>query len=131
MVLTFNQLKTPPAIKRIAAFLGVDDATPPLPVRNGFSLPRFKAFPLMTYATETIPLLRQARRYIKPLLNHHGLYPLYWLVESNLKHVPKPELSPSFQAELEDVFRPDVEYLERMLGEPLAQKPTRVQALAS
>jgi hypothetical protein len=144
LVIVFDDIERRPrqVYKQIVDFLGIeDDGRHDFVRENVFARPKSALVARMVRFAHLNPGAKKLRIWLKPLLNDHGIRPIAWLIESNLKSAAKPDLSAAFRLELEGAFAPDVQLLSRLLarnlcglwaiGDPGAYAEACTQTLAS
>jgi hypothetical protein len=122
LVIVFNDVEQRPrqAYKQIVEFLDIDDDGGDNFVRqNVFARPRSALVARLVRFAHLNPRIKKLRIWLKPILNEHGIRPIAWLIEGNLRNTAKPDVSTGFRLELEAAFAPDVQLLSRLLARNL------------
>ncbi len=122
LVIVFDDIERRPrqVYKQIVDFLGIeDDGRHDFVRENVFARPKSALVARIVRFAHLNPGAKKLRIWLKPILNDHGIRPIAWLIESNLKSAAKPDLSTGFRLELEAAFAPDIKLLSRLLGRDL------------
>jgi hypothetical protein len=124
LVMVFDDLREFPrqAYEHIIGFLcATDCGTDRFLRENVFARPRSALIARLIRRAYLSSGVRKLRIRLKPWLNEHGIRPIGWLLQHNLKSAAKPPLSRDFRRELETAFAPDVQLLEMLLCRDLGE----------
>jgi hypothetical protein len=122
LVEVFDDLQQHPrsVYERIVTFLGVrDDGTDHFFRENAFAQSKSALIARAIRFTHLNSAAKKLRVRLKPILNEHGIRPIGWLLQHNLRAAVRPTLSIEFRQELEAAFAPDVQLLEKLLSRDL------------